>query len=133
MYNDANNNQNPLMKCCRIVSKRSICGSTFLKNVNKLQIKYNMIHFLYWFTTCSINGFTAIFLRTKGLSNTDIGLAVGIGAVFSILFSPFLSAIIVNTKWMTIRKMIVVIYTTSFLVYILMSYSGIPILSYNFV
>jgi len=96
--------------------------------VNKLQIKYNMLHFLYWFTTCSINGFTAIFLRTKGLNNSEIGLTVGIGAVFSILVSPFLSAIIVNTKWMTIRKMIVVIYTTSFLVYLLMLYSGIPIL-----
>ena len=42
-----------------------------------LKAKYNFLHLFYWFTGCCINGFIAVFLQSKGLTNTEIGIVTG--------------------------------------------------------
>ena len=57
--------------------------------MKSLQSKYNILHILYWISYLSIYGYIAIFLQYKGLSNTEIGIVSGAGALLSIFISPF--------------------------------------------
>ena len=59
-----------------------------------LKAKYNFLHLFYWFTGCCINGFIAVFLQSKGLSNTEIGIVTGGSCVATIFLSPFMSSLI---------------------------------------
>ena len=63
-----------------------------------LKAKYNFLHLFYWFTGCCINGFIAVFLQSKGLSNTEIGIVTGGSCVATIFLSPFMSSLISKIK-----------------------------------
>lgn len=93
---------------------------------NTLQLKYCLLHFLFWFTTCSINGFTLAFLQTKGLSNTEIGITTGAASFASIVISPFLSALIERIHGMTVRKMTLMIYGYAFVTFLGMTFLKLP-------
>ena len=54
-----------------------------------LKAKYNFLHLFYWFTGCCINGFIAVFLQSKGLSNTEIGIVTGGSCVATMYRSNF--------------------------------------------
>ena len=55
-----------------------------------LKAKYNFLHLFYWFTGCCINGFIAVFLQSKGLTNTEIGIVTGGSCIATIFLSPFM-------------------------------------------
>lgn len=78
--------------------------------MNKLQMKYNFLHIWYWVTSCTIYGYVAVFLQYKGLTNTQIGIVTGGGAVISIFVSPFISSLISKIKGLTIKKLMLILY-----------------------
>ena len=81
-----------------------------------LKAKYNFLHLFYWFTGCCINGFIAVFLQSKGLSNTEIGIVTGGSCV----------ATISKIKGMTIKKLMTFLMLTTVLLYIAMAFLPIP-------
>lgn len=93
-----------------------------------LKARYNFLHLFYWFTVCCINGFIAVFLQYKGLSNTEIGIVSGGSCVATIFLSPFMSSLISRIKGMTIKKLMTYILATTFIIYMLMSFLPIPTL-----
>lgn len=90
-------------------------------------MKYNFLHILYWITSCSINGYVAIFLQYKGLSNTQIGLVTGIGAILSIVISPFISSLISKIKGMTIKKLTFILYIIMYGVFLSLVLFNLPV------
>lgn len=94
--------------------------------MNTLQLRYNLLHIFYFFSVCSINGFTAVFLQHKGMSNTLVGLAMGIGCLLSIVVSPLFSSILERMKGMTIKKLILYVYTGTFFAYAAMAFLPMP-------
>ncbi len=98
-----------------------------------LKTKYNFLHLFYWFTGCCINGFIAVFLQSKGLSNTEIGIVTGGSCVATIFLSPFMSSLISKIKGMTIKKLMTFLMLTTVLLYIVMAFLPIPaFFSYDF-
>ena len=91
-----------------------------------LKAKYNFLHLFYWFTGCCINGFIAVFLQSKGLSNTEIGIVTGGSCVATIFLSPFMSFLISKIKGMTIKKLMTFLMLTTVLLYIAMAFLPIP-------
>ncbi|MFR8650039.1 MAG: hypothetical protein ACLVEP_01815 [Faecalibacillus sp.] len=82
-----------------------------------LKAKYNFLHLFYWFTGCCINGFIAVFLQSKGLSNTEIGIVTGGSCVATIFLSPFMSSLISKIKGMTIKKLMTILMLTTVSLY----------------
>lgn len=76
----------------------------------KLQMKYNLLHILFWTSYCSVYGFIAVFLQYKGMSNGEIGIVTGIGAVSTIFLSPMISSLISKIKGMTIKKLLLIMF-----------------------
>lgn len=92
-----------------------------------LKARYNFLHLFYWFTVCCINGFIAVFLQYKGLSNTEIGIVSGGSCVATIFLSPFMSSLISKIKGMTIKKLMTYILVATFIMYLIMAYLPIPV------
>ena len=95
--------------------------------MNSLQLRYNLLHIFYFFSICSVNGFTAVFLQNKGMSNTLVGLAMGIGSILSIAAAPVFSSVLENIKGITIKKLILIVYSVQFAVYLAMAFLNLPV------
>lgn len=93
-----------------------------------LKARYNFLHLFYWFTVCCINGFIAVFLQYKGLTNTEIGIVSGGSCVATIFLSPFMSSLISKIQGMTIKKLMTYILTATFIMYLVMAYLPIPVI-----
>ena len=91
-----------------------------------LKAKYNFLHLFYWFTGCCINGFIAVFLQSKGLTNTEIGIVTGGSCIATIFLSPFMSSLISKIKGMTIKKLMTILMLTTVCLYIVMAFLPIP-------
>lgn len=96
-------------------------------NFMSLKARYNFLHLFYWFTVCCINGFIAVFLQYKGLSNTEIGIVSGGSCVATIFLSPFMSSLISKIKGLTIKRLMTYILVSTFFMYLIMAYLPIPV------
>lgn len=96
--------------------------------MKKLQLKYNMLHGLYWIIFCCCNGYAAVFLQYKGLTNTQIGLITGIGSVSTIFLSPFITSLISKYKKITIRKVFNFIFISLTFIFLIIMYFDLPVL-----
>lgn len=97
------------------------------KNMKSLQMKYNFVHILFWVSYLSIYGYIAIFLQYRGLSNTDIGIVSGGGAIFSIFFSPFISSLLSKIPRLNIKNLILILYLLMFGMFISLFFITTPI------
>lgn len=77
-----------------------------MKQMTLLKYQYPLAQFLYWITCCSCSGFVAVYLQYKGLTNTVIGIVVGIYGVLSLIMQPLSSKIIKMISFLTVRRMI---------------------------
>ena len=59
-----------------------------------LQVRYGALQALYYFGTCALGGFAAIFLGYKGLSNSLIGVATGASCILSVVLMPAISMLL---------------------------------------
>lgn len=96
--------------------------------MKKLQVKYNLLHVLYWVTSLTIYGYIAIFLQYKGLTNTEIGIVSGLGAFLSIFVSPFISSLLEKVKGLTIKKLTFQLYILMFIVFALITFIDLPLI-----
>lgn len=96
--------------------------------MKKLQLKYNILHGLYWIVFCCCNGYATVFLQYKGLTNTQIGLVTGIGSVSTIFLSPFVTSLISKRKNMTIRKVFNFIFLLLSVFFLVMMFFDLPVI-----
>lgn len=82
--------------------------------MKSLQMKYNLLHFFFWITSCTIFGYVAVFLQYRGLSNSLIGVVTGGGCLGSLFASPMISSIFDKIKGLTIKKLIYILYAIQF-------------------
>ncbi len=91
-----------------------------------IEMKYNLLFFVYTIANCCLTGFVAIFLRYKEISNTSIGIVTGIGSVSTLFLAPILSSFIGKNKLFTVQKLFTMIYGMIMLLFLLIVYSSIP-------
>ena len=74
--------------------------------MHHIQTRYNILHILFWMISCCINGFVAIYLKSKGLDNTLIGIVTGASCILITLISPFVTSLLNKIQNLTIPKLI---------------------------
>lgn len=92
-----------------------------------LQMKYNILHILFWISYLSIYGYIAIFLQYKGLTNAEIGVVSGAGALLSMFVSPFISSLISKINGLTIKKMMLILYFIMLVLFVSLVFFDLPI------
>lgn len=94
--------------------------------MNRLQMKYNFAHILYWILCCSESGFTAIFLKSKGMTNTQIGLVTGMGCIITIFLSPMVTSIVNNNPKITVKKLFTVFFGFLSIIFLSVAFINLP-------
>ena len=97
------------------------------ESMKSLQMKYNGLQILFWLSYLAIYGYVAIFLQYRGLSNTDIGIVTGGGAILSIFLSPFISSLLSRIKGLSINKLIFTLYLIMIVIFTVLTIITSPI------
>lgn len=90
------------------------------KLAKQLTIRYSFIQATYWICQCAINSFAAIFLQSKNINNTWIGIILALAAILSIVLQPVISSFADKTKTMSLRTIILLLMCTVFFLTILL-------------
>lgn len=82
-----------------------------------LKLQYSLTQFLYWVACCACSGFVAVYLQHKGLSNTYIGLVVGVYGILSLIAQPICSQMIQRIPILTVRKLMMILLILSMILF----------------
>lgn len=67
---------------------------------------YTVLNVMYFAAFCTLHAYAAVFLLSRGFSNTSIGILLAAANVTSALFQPFVAGIIDKGGWLTNRRFI---------------------------
>jgi len=76
---------------------------------NLLKYQYPLAQFLYWVTCCACSGFVAVYLQYKGLTDTSVGIVVGVYGLISMVLQPLLSKMVHRFSGLSPRRMILIV------------------------
>ena len=74
------------------------------KLTKRSNLKYSNIQFLHNIAQCTINGYATIFLKFKGFSNTEVGIAIALSAIISIIIQPAIASFADRTSKFSLRQ-----------------------------
>ena len=74
-----------------------------MKNLKLWTLRYTLINVLYFVAFCTIHAYAAVFLLDKGFNNTQVGLALAISNILSVIGQPLVAGIIDKGKILTNR------------------------------
>jgi len=66
-------------------------------------LRYTLINVLYFVAFCTIHAYAAVFLLDKGFNNTQVGLALAVSNILSVIGQPLVAGIIDKGKFLTNR------------------------------
>lgn len=71
---------------------------------NGLKSRIYLLQTFYWMSFCSISGFATVFLLSKTVPNSQIGLIIALGSLLSV-FAQFMTGILIDKyPQLTVRK-----------------------------
>lgn len=73
-------------------------------NEGQLRGKLYTLQIFYWMAFCAISGFATVFLISKNISSSQIGIIIAIGSILSVVMQFFTADIIKLMPGMTVRK-----------------------------
>ena len=65
---------------------------------------YTLLNVMYFAAFCTVHAYAAVFLLSRGFTNTQIGILLAIANITSVLFQPFIAGIIDRGGWLTNRR-----------------------------
>ncbi|WP_304683848.1 MFS transporter [Ileibacterium valens] len=96
-----------------------------MKNLS-LQTRYSIAQGLYWAAGCALFGFVAVFLKEKGLGNTEIGLTVGLASLASCCLSPLLSSLAAKHNKISIQEYLILFLIITMILFCSLSLFALP-------
>ena len=79
-----------------------------------IEIHYAIAQFLYWAAACCLQGFTAVFLSSRGMSDGMVGIAVSMTSVAAIFLQLFVSNFCDRHPEIPLKKITVAVSVISF-------------------
>ena len=73
-----------------------------------INLHYSFIHFFYWMCLVSCQSYAAFYLLDSGMTNTQIGLLLGIGGFLAALIQPFIASWADKPKSPSVRVITIV-------------------------
>lgn len=80
-----------------------------LKHNKSLDIRYSMIHGLYWMTYCTMMGYASVFLLHKGFNNSLIGVILAVSNIIATVAQPALATYVDRTNKISLKNLIAII------------------------
>lgn len=81
------------------------------KSARRIEMNYALVQGFYWSSACTLGGFAAVFLGSRGLSNAQTGLAVALISILTIVLQLLLSDFSDRHRELPLKRTISAIYT----------------------
>ena len=69
---------------------------------------YTLLNVAYFAAFCTVHAYAAVFLLSRGFSNTEVGILLAVANITSAVFQPFIAGIIDKKGWLTNRRFILI-------------------------
>ena len=69
---------------------------------------YTLLNVMYFAAFCTVHAYAAVFLLSRGFSNTQIGILLAAANITSAVFQPYIAGIIDKGGWLTNRRFILI-------------------------
>ncbi len=69
---------------------------------------YTLLNVMYFAAFCTIHAYAAVFLLSRGFTNTQVGMLLAVANITSALFQPFIAGVIDKGGWLTNRRFILI-------------------------
>ncbi len=69
----------------------------------ELTLKYALLQSLFWMGQCCMFGFAAVYLKSRGFDNTQVGVALCLASVLSIIIQPLIAGFADRTTKVSLR------------------------------
>lgn len=79
--------------------------------------QYSIVQGLYWISGCALGGYAAVYLQYKGLSNTLIGVVMGVAALLSMAAQPLVAQLAENVRGFSVKRVLQLLIVLMFLFY----------------
>ncbi|MCR4677471.1 MAG: MFS transporter [Lachnospiraceae bacterium] len=76
-----------------------------MKNKN-WTLRYSLINVFYFVAFATIHGFAAVFLLNRGFSNTEVGIALALANILSVIGQPIVAGIVDRSRLVTNRRVL---------------------------
>ncbi len=69
---------------------------------------YTVLNVAYFAAFCTLHAYAAVFLLSRGFTNTQVGILLAVANITSALFQPFIAGVIDKKGWLTNRRFILI-------------------------
>lgn len=91
-----------------------------------LQMKYNFLHIFFFITYCAVYGYVTLFLQSKGMSNSLVGIVTGVGAISTVVLSPVISSLLSKIKGLTMNTLLTILYAVMMTSFLMVTFIRLP-------
>lgn len=70
-------------------------------------LRYTLINIFYFAAFCTVHGYAAVFLLDKGFTNTQVGMALALANILSVIGQPVVAGIIDRSEKITNRRVLI--------------------------
>ncbi|MBR5897704.1 MAG: MFS transporter, partial [Lachnospiraceae bacterium] len=71
-------------------------------------LRYTLINVFYFVAFATIHGFAAVFLLSKGFNNTEVGMALAVANILSVIGQPLVAGVVDRSDRVTNRRVLMV-------------------------
>jgi PPP family 3-phenylpropionic acid transporter len=75
----------------------------------ELTLKYALLQSVFWMGQCCMFGFAAVYLKSRGFENTQVGVALCLACVLSTIIQPFIAGFADRTTKVHLRTITMVL------------------------
>lgn len=70
-------------------------------------LRYTLINVMYFAAFCTVHGYATVYLLSKGFTNTQVGIALAVSNILSVVGQPFVAALVDKYDALTNRRVLV--------------------------
>lgn len=74
----------------------------------KWTVKYALLNMAYFAAFCTIHAYAAVYLLSKGFSNTEVGVLLAVANIISAILQPVVAGIIDKPGFLTNKRFIII-------------------------
>lgn len=70
-------------------------------------LRYTLINIFYFVAFCTVHGYAMVFLLYRGFSNTQVGLALAVANILSVVGQPVVAGVVDRSSQITNRRVLI--------------------------
>ncbi|MBR5966972.1 MAG: MFS transporter, partial [Lachnospiraceae bacterium] len=71
-------------------------------------VRYTLLNVAYFAAFCTVHAYAAVYLISKGFSNTEVGVLLAAANIVSAILQPVIAGIIDRPGYLTNRRFIII-------------------------